>query len=84
MRDYTPEYESYRDDAVAIINGAAIAVAVLGVWTKPVFTGPIALVFAICGYFLSPKRAGRHDPRRLPDHRLRAARALGRRLLAVF
>ena len=58
MRDYTPEYESYRDDAVAIINGAAIAVAVLGVWTKPVFTGPIALVIAIWGYFLSPKARG--------------------------
>ena len=58
MRDYTPEYESYRDDAVAIINGAAIAVAVVGVWTKPVFTGPIALVMALIGYFLTPKARG--------------------------
>ena len=58
MRDYTPEYESYKDDAVAIINGAAIAVAVLGVWTKPVFTGPIALVLALIGYFLTPKSRG--------------------------
>jgi len=58
VRDYTPEYESYKDDAVAIINGAAIAVAVLGVWTKPVFTGPIALVLALIGYFLTPKSRG--------------------------
>lgn len=58
MRDYTPEFESYRDDAVAIINGAAIAVAVVGVWTKPVFTGPIALVLAVIGYFLTPKARG--------------------------
>jgi hypothetical protein len=58
VRDYTPEYESYRDDAVAIINGAAIAVAVVGVWTKPVFTGPIALVLALIGYFLTPKARG--------------------------
>ena len=58
MRDYTPEYESYRDDAVAIINGAAIAVAVVGVWTKPVFTGPIALVLALIGYFLTPRARG--------------------------
>ena len=58
MRDYTPEYESYRDDAVAIINGAAITVAVVGVWTKPVFTGPIALALALLGYFLSPKARG--------------------------
>lgn len=58
MRDYTPEYESYRDDAVAVINGAAIAVAVTGIWTKPVFTGPIALVLALIGYFLTPKAKG--------------------------
>jgi len=58
VRDYTPEFESYRDDAVAIINGAAIAVAVVGVWTKPVFTGPIALVLAVIGYFLTPKARG--------------------------
>ncbi len=58
MRDYTPEFESYRDDAVAIINGAAVAVAVVGVWTKPVFTGPIALVLAVIGYFLTPKARG--------------------------
>ena len=58
MRDYTPEYESYKDDAVAVINGAAIAVAVVGVWTKPVFTGPIALVLALIGYFLTPKARG--------------------------
>jgi hypothetical protein len=58
VRDYTPEYESYKDDAVAVINGAAIAVAVVGVWTKPVFTGPIALVLALIGYFLTPKARG--------------------------
>jgi len=58
VRDYTPEYESYRDDAIAVINGAAIAVAVLGIWTKPVFTGPIALVLALTGYFLSPRARG--------------------------
>jgi hypothetical protein len=58
VRDYTPEYESYRDDAIAVINGAAIAVAVLGIWTKPVFTGPIALVLALMGYFLSPRARG--------------------------
>jgi hypothetical protein len=31
---------------------------VLGIWTKPVFTGPIALVLALVGYFLSPRARG--------------------------
>lgn len=54
----TPEYESYRDDAVAIINGLAIMIAVMGVWTKPLFTGPIALAVAFIGFFLSPRSRG--------------------------
>ncbi len=58
MRDYTPEYESFRDDAVAVINGAAITIAVIGTWTRPAFMGPIALVGAVIGYFLSPRSRG--------------------------
>jgi len=38
-----PEYESYKDDAIAVLNGLA-------------FT--IALVLAVFGYFLSPRGKG--------------------------
>ena len=58
MRDYTPEYESFREDAIAIVNGAAIVVALMGTWTRPLYTGPLALVIAIFGYFLSPRSRG--------------------------
>jgi hypothetical protein len=58
VRDYTPEYESFRDDAVAIINGSAIVIAVMGTWTRPLYMGPVALVVAVVGYFLSPRSRG--------------------------
>jgi hypothetical protein len=58
VRDYTPEYESFRDDAVALVNGSAIVVAIMGTWTRPLYLGPIALVIAIFGYFLSPRSRG--------------------------
>ena len=58
MREYTPEYESFRDDAIAVLNGAAITVAVAGFWTRPVFMGPIALLVALIGFALSPKAKG--------------------------
>ena len=58
MREYTPEYESFKDDAVAVLNGAAVVIAVTGFWTKPLFMGPIALAVAVFGYFLSPRAKG--------------------------
>ena len=58
MRDYTPEYESFRDDALAVLNATAIVVAVTGFWWKPVFSGPIALAIAVLGYALSPRSKG--------------------------
>jgi hypothetical protein len=54
----TPEYESYKDDALAVLNGVAFTIAVMGVWTKPLYTGPIALALAVFGYFLSPTGKG--------------------------
>ena len=59
MREYTPEYESFRDDALAVLNGAAITVAVAGFWSKPVFTGPLALVIALFAYFMNPASKGK-------------------------
>jgi len=58
VREYTPEYQSFRDDAIAILNGAAVTVAVAGFWSKPVFLGPVALAIAVLGYFLSPRSKG--------------------------
>ncbi len=58
MRDYTPEHESFRDDAIAVLNGAAITVAVIGTWTRPVFMGPIALLVAFLTYFMDPRSRG--------------------------
>jgi hypothetical protein len=58
VREYTPEYQSFRDDAIAILNGAAVTVAIAGFWSKPVFLGPIALAIAVIGYFLSPRSRG--------------------------
>lgn len=58
MRDYTPEYESFRDDALAVLNASAVVVAVSGFWWKPVFAGPIALVVALLAYAMSPRSKG--------------------------
>jgi hypothetical protein len=58
MRDYTPETESFRDDAIAILNGAAITVAVIGFWTRPAFMGPIAFLVALLTYFMDPRSRG--------------------------
>ncbi|MDX6551917.1 MAG: hypothetical protein QOH74_405 [Gaiellales bacterium] len=58
MREYTPEYQTFREDAIAILNGAAIVVAVAGFWSKPIFMGPVALAIAVIGYFLSPRSKG--------------------------
>jgi hypothetical protein len=58
VREYTPEYQSFREDAIAILNGAAVTVAVAGFWAKPVFLGPVALAIAVLGYFLSPRSRG--------------------------
>ena len=60
MRDYTPEYESFRDDAVAVINGLAIMFAVVGTWTRPIYMGVLALAVALCGYLLNPRSKGGH------------------------
>jgi hypothetical protein len=57
-REYTPENESFRDDALAVLNGAAVVVAVTGFWTKPLFMGPIALAIAVLGFVLSPRAKG--------------------------
>ncbi len=58
MRDYTPEYESFRDDAVAVLGGAAVTIAVAGFWWKPVYAGPIALIVALLSWQLSPRSKG--------------------------
>jgi hypothetical protein len=58
VRDYTPEYESFRDDALAVLNGTAVVIAVTGFWWKPVYAGPIALAVAVLGYALSPRSKG--------------------------
>ena len=58
MREYTPEYESFRADAIAVLNGAAITVAVCGFWTRPVFMGPIALLVAFIAFTLEPRARG--------------------------
>jgi hypothetical protein len=60
VRDYTPEYESFRDDAVAVINGLAIVFAVVGTWTRPIYMGVIALAVALAGYLLNPRSKGGH------------------------
>jgi hypothetical protein len=60
VRDYTPEYESFRDDAVAVINGLAIMFAVVGMWTRPLYMGVVALLVALFGYFLNPRSKGGH------------------------
>lgn len=60
MRDYTPEYESFRDDAVAVINALAIVVALAGTWTRPLYMGVAGLVIALFGYFLNPRSRGGH------------------------
>jgi hypothetical protein len=59
VREYTPEYESFRDDALAVLNGAAVTVAVAGFWAKPVFLGPLALLVAVLAYFMTPASKGR-------------------------
>jgi hypothetical protein len=58
LRDYTPEYESFREDALAVLNGAAVTVAVSGFWWEPVFAGPIALVVALLAYAMTPRSKG--------------------------
>lgn len=58
MRDYTPETESFRDDAIAILNGTAITVAIIGFWTRPVFMAVIALLVAFLTYFMDPRSRG--------------------------
>jgi hypothetical protein len=58
VREYTPEYESFRADAIAVVNGAAITVAVCGFWSRPVFMGPIALLVAFIAFALEPRARG--------------------------
>jgi hypothetical protein len=60
VRDYTPEYESFRDDAVAVINGLAVVVALAGTWTRPIYMGMIGAVIALFGYLLDPRSKGGH------------------------
>jgi hypothetical protein len=60
VRDYTAETESFRDQALAVINASAIVVAVVGTWTRPIFMGIIALVIAVFGYLMSPRAKGGH------------------------
>jgi hypothetical protein len=59
VREYTPEYESFRDDALAVLNGAAVTVAVAGFWAKPIYMGPIALVVVLLAYFMNPASKGK-------------------------
>ena len=60
MREYVPEHESFREDAVAVINASAIVVAVAGTWTRPIYMGIIALAIAVFGYFMTPRSKGGH------------------------
>jgi hypothetical protein len=59
VREYTPEYESFREDALAVLSGAAVTIAVAGFWAKPVFMGPLALLVALLAYFLNPDSKGK-------------------------
>jgi hypothetical protein len=43
---------------MAVLSGAAVTIAVAGFWAKPVFMGPIALLVALFGYFLTPRSKG--------------------------
>ena len=52
VRDYTPEYESFRDDAVAVINGLAIMFAVVGTWPDHRLRDPGDVVVAGQGRLL--------------------------------
>ena len=58
MRDYTPEYESFRDDALAVLSATAVVVAVSGFWWKPVYAGPIALAVAVLAYAMTSRSKG--------------------------
>jgi uncharacterized membrane protein len=60
VRDYTPEYESFRDDAVAVINALAVVIALVGTWTRPLVMGVLGLLVALSGYFLNPRSKGGH------------------------
>jgi hypothetical protein len=58
VRDYTPEYESFRDDALAVLSATAVVVAVSGFWWKPVYAGPIALAVAVLAYAMTSRSKG--------------------------
>jgi hypothetical protein len=58
VREYSPEYESFKDDALAVLSGAAVVIATVGFWSKPLFMGPIALAVALLAYLLSPRSRG--------------------------
>ena len=75
MRDYTPEYESFRDDAVAVINGLAIVIAVVGHVDATALHGrPRACRWPCAATLLNPRSQGRPHPGRLPHHGLRHPR----------
>ena len=56
--EYHPETESFRDDAVAILNGCAIAVTIMGAWTNPVLLGIAGLAVAVLTYPMSSRNRG--------------------------
>ena len=58
-REYTPEAESTRDDAIAVLNACSVVIAVTGIWTKPILLGMVALAVAVIAYFLQPQSKGR-------------------------
>jgi hypothetical protein len=58
LRDYTPEQESFREQAIAVLNGVAITIAVIGTWTRPAFMGAIALLVAVLTYFMDSRSRG--------------------------
>lgn len=57
-QDHNPETESFRDDAVAVLNACAIALAVMGAWTNPVLLGITALAVAVLTYPMSSRNRG--------------------------
>lgn len=58
FQDHHPETETFRDDAVAILNGCAIAVTVIGAWTNPVLLGIVGLAVAVLTFPMSERNRG--------------------------
>ncbi|HLK42602.1 MAG TPA: hypothetical protein VKV34_04620 [Thermoleophilia bacterium] len=56
--EYQLETESFKDDAVAVLNGCAIALTVMGAWTSPILLGIAGLAVAVLTYPMSSRNRG--------------------------